>query len=345
MDSKKFNNVILKGLFLILITVAFVNIFVNPYDVFPVASVENINKIKPKQEFQMRAAKAYNIKRNEYKTIIAGSSRILNGIKNDDKSFYNMGLAGANMEEIMTYSVYALNHQKNLEHLIIGLDFFAFNKNKHPIKDFDKSRFDTVFITFKDFKEYVFSFDSLSASFSTLETNIFDKKPKKRKGDIIRDTINQALDSNDLYKNYEFSNESFAYLEQIIDLAKNKKVKLTLIVNPAHISLLSALENRAILPEYFEWKKRVVEFSDVIDFSGANKITSDAISNEMMYYKDASHYKPNVGNMILAYIYDFKDTVPLGFGTEVSKENIGAWNKKTLKDIKHWQKQHPDYKF
>ena len=92
-----------------------------------------------------------------------------------------------------------------------------------------------------------------------------------------------------------------------------------------------------------EWKRKIVEISDVFDFSGYNSITTEAIHNNMKNYTENSHYTPQIGNLILNRILSYKEEkVPEDFGILINQENIESNLEKIRQDREFWAKNNPD---
>lgn len=106
-------------------------------------------------------------------------------------------------------------------------------------------------------------------------------------------------------------------LTQIIHLLETNRVKYIFFMNPP-------FKNRFLdvrLDELDRFKRKLVCLTDFWDFTGINSVTT----NPYNYY-ESSHYRPLVGNMMLARMRVDKivNSVPDDFGALVTQQNIEA---------------------
>ena len=128
-----------------------------------------------------------------------------------------------------------------------------------------------------------------------------------------------------------------------MDLSQKNRIKLILFISPCHGTHWEAMKRKDKWSNFEEWKRKIVEISDVFDFSGYNSITTEAIHNNMKNYTENSHYTPQVGNLILNRILSYKEEeVPEDFGILINQENIESNLEKIRQDREFWAKNNPD---
>ena len=202
----------------------------------------------------------------------------------------------------------------------------------------------------------VFSLDALLASQETvidsnqnLPNKIFDGEngflyynvdPKETKYRFKRVM-------NNYYKAYDtafkLSTQLLNELKKIVDLCEENQVKLILYISPAHATQWEIIKSSGQWSNFEEWKRKVVEISDVFDFSGYNSITTETIHDKMENYTENSHYTPKVGNLILNKLLSYKEEqVPDNFGILINPENIESHLAKIRQDREIWAKNNPD---
>ena len=113
--------------------------------------------------------------------------------------------------------------------------------------------------------------------------------------------------------------------------------RLRLYINPTHAMTMDVLYWRGRWPDMERWQSDLAQLGEryrqqgcdvrVHDFSGYNSITSEAIpqfsgAREMQYYWEASHYRDNVGRMILARLFGGEMVVPADFGVELAPHSL-----------------------
>ncbi|NEQ62463.1 MAG: hypothetical protein F6K53_35770, partial [Moorea sp. SIO4A1] len=96
-------------------------------------------------------------------------------------------------------------------------------------------------------------------------------------------------------------------------------------------------------PVFEEWKRRLVEITPVWDFSGYNSITTEAISEEMKNYWDSSHYREEVGDLILNRLFSYQaHTVPEDFGVLITPDNVESHLGKVRNERESWAETNGD---
>ena len=138
---------------------------------------------------------------------------------------------------------------------------------------------------------------------------------------------------------------SLGYIQKIIDYCRTYNIGLSVFLTPAHAHQLEldaatgnwwSIENgkRKIVDilagdaEKHSGKKPI----PLYDFSGYSDITTEKLpplgsKNEMKYYWDSSHFKENVGNMVLDRLLGTETEnheIPGDFGVRLSPDNIEA---------------------
>lgn len=116
-------------------------------------------------------------------------------------------------------------------------------------------------------------------------------------------------------------------------------LRLRLYINPTHAMTMDVLHWRGRWADMERWQGDLAALAEryrqqgcdvrVHDFSGFNSITSEAIpqfggGREMRYYWEASHYRDNVGHMILVRLFGGEAAVPDDFGVELTPQAMPA---------------------
>lgn len=129
-----------------------------------------------------------------------------------------------------------------------------------------------------------------------------------------------------------------AFDATVDELCRNG-TRLRLYINPTHAMTMDVLYRRGRWADMERWQGELAALAEryrqqgcnvrVHDFSGFNSITSEAIpqfggTREMRYYWEASHYRDNVGRMILARLFGGEADVPDDFGVELTPHSIPA---------------------
>lgn len=131
--------------------------------------------------------------------------------------------------------------------------------------------------------------------------------------------------------------EAMAALDETTAELCKSGAKLRLYINPTHAMTADALYHAGKWPAMEDWQGRLAELGQryraqgcdarVYDFSGFNSITTEAIPQasgtaDMTYFWETSHYRVNVGAMILNRMFDGKEAGPADFGVELTPQSL-----------------------
>ncbi|NEN91143.1 MAG: hypothetical protein F6K48_20440 [Okeania sp. SIO3H1] len=262
---------------------------------------------------------------------------------------------GLNIYELRRYIEHAIANQKELDLIILGLDFFMFNTFLENQPSFSENRLEKRHISLADFVNVTFSSDALLASKETIvdsQKNPPDnidygengfmpyRNPDPEKTEWrFRNSINVYYG---FHAKYELPSE-LTELKKIVDLCQQNQIKLISFISPSHATQWEAIRATGEWSTFEKWKREVVAITPVFDFSGYNNITSESIHNEMENYTDNSHYTPRVGNLILNRVLNYKQgDVPDDFGILINSENIESHLEKIRQDREIWAKNNSD---
>jgi hypothetical protein len=103
-------------------------------------------------------------------------------------------------------------------------------------------------------------------------------------------------------------------IRKIVDLSREHSIHLTLFIHPIHKTSYLNMDLRL----FFSFLKKLAAITDFYDFSGLNSVTTDNY-----YHYELSHYRPVVGEMIIARILSEESVrVPDDFGVLVTRDNV-----------------------
>ena len=114
--------------------------------------------------------------------------------------------------------------------------------------------------------------------------------------------------------------------------------RIRLYINPTHALMLDALYWSGKWPAMEQWQQSLAALGErrrhgacdvrLFDFSGFNSVTSEPIPqfsqrSSMMYYWETSHYRDNVGRMILERMFGGGgQSAPSDFGVELTPDML-----------------------
>ena len=252
---------------------------------------------------------------NNTKTLYAHSSRAISfeldqGLTNYfNGEFIKLALPGVDIHNLTSCAM-QVGDGANLERIIIGLDFYAFNKNWHfALNDvcsknslrrqlakrltFLQVSLENIFwLIGKTFPEKTMLGQK---TFADAGIDLLDKARLeledfyKTKG--IKDIVDRYRVNQEYYfpkytwfpgANREYSfGKSFRNLEDLLKYAKSKNIKVYGFISPVHARLQESLIASGLEPEYLEWQENLVEIfskyqgAELWDFADYNSVTTE----------------------------------------------------------------------
>ncbi|MBW6489362.1 hypothetical protein [Sulfurimonas sp.] len=359
MSSKKFIAFVGLLAFLIVGFVGVVNYVVDPYGLY---GTKFFNLPKIKQSEKIRLIKVFKTQALKPVSISLGTSRTEYGYDPTHQYFikpsYNLAVSSASMYEARLNFEWALK-QGNLKKVLLVVDYIMFNKpNQKNVADFE-TYFDNPNIY-----KYLLSLDSFKDAILTLKggenTSIYLANGQKEHNHnwqkIAKNGGHLATmqkDEKNYYKNYptnytykDTKKLSFPDFENIVSHCYENNIELDIIFGPSHIRQWEALNYYLGYEKWLQWKKDVV-FSvgniaqkyhkkpfKIVDFSVYHSFTTEIVptdpKSQMKYHWEASHYKNELGSIVLDRLNGGKEN--LDFGVELNLQNIDNHLEKLKQD-------------
>ena len=358
---KYFNLIYLSFILVSMLGVGLFNYIIDPYGIFNQFYLTKLNDIKPKKDDNDRLFKAVDIINLRPTTVIIGSSRTKQGIRTDHAAFsgqqnvYNLALNGANIYELKRYLEHAIYNQQNLKTVMLGLDFFMFNRWSENQPGFVEYRLEKKQIAYQDIINVLFSIDALQSSQQTISQSIIENEEQSdnlRGFQIRKDADNGQTKwrfessielSYEFYEKYDLSQQNLDYFREIVSLCQNNNIELLLFISPSHATQWESIAALGKWETFEQWKRELVKITSLWDFSDYNNITSEPIKDVMENYADSSHYRENVGNLILNRIYNQNiDQIPDNFGILITEDNIESHLANIRQRRQVWQQNNPE---
>lgn len=152
------------------------------------------------------------------------------------------------------------------------------------------------------------------------------------------------------------------YFRRLVEESRTHDTNLIVLISPSHAREWSAIWAAGLWPQLEQWKRNLVAIlaEDAArhpgmkpyvlwDFSGYNSITTEEVPpagdtrTQMRWYWEASHYKKEVGDMILEKILGYhnpEQQVPDDFGIELTPGNVEAYLEAVREQQRIWHHQH-----
>ncbi len=336
--------------------IAMLNYMVDPYSIF------DTNNFKKYYHNKYRITNSLILKREEFDTLIIGTSRTQRAINPSNKNLegktYNLSMPASNVYEIKQIFDFIVENQNNLDTIIYGVDFLTFSDKRYPRKQFKESLFSNKNEYYSTLLKILYSPETTKDSTRNIQYNINERasnysdgyrekgspKTKNLKKSFKKILTNNFLVNRENYACYNNSIERHEMFRDILNLTYKKNIKLKLFIPPLHYRQYMALYHLGLFDIYIDWikdiSKKVNEVNEehrsnlieLYDFSNLNYITTEKIpdnnKDKMKYHFESSHYTSKTGDIILDRLYGKNS-----FGNQLNNINIDTYvlnKKKTM---------------
>ena len=364
-----------------LLVVASFNFVVDPRKIFAVVDIKGFNREKPFiLNSGLRKLKSVEIERGNYDTILLGTSRVQYGLNPQHSAFnsskvYNAGLAGTSIYETLRTFEFA-NKKSNLKSVVIGLDAISFYSENKTGGDYNESKFYPSYNNVKVIYKEIFSKQKIIESLLTINFNLEKKRdgyitrgfvqrsdsPKNIRRELFNETLKEFLVREDLYPGLYDNPQKLELLQKIFNQRK-EDTKLYLFISPIHAYQLEGMRSINGFSRFEQWKRDLVKIvaEDRVanpdkepivlwDFSGYNSITTEAIPpagsrEEMKWYWESSHYKNELGDIVLDTMLNYpkkNPNAPSDFGVKLDSSNIESHLQRIRTEQARYEQNFPE---
>lgn len=328
------------------------SILIDPFAIYHTPTIKGFNQNKVDYDNQLRYLKALEIQHKKPKRIILGSSRIKAGINVKDAEnqtgheYYNCGFDGASFDEIYDYAQYSLKTQPGLEEIIIGIDLFAFNKNRPDLFSLDKQMFLKNGYHFRVFFETIFSWTAVLSDWRTLKSNFLSEgfltyfiniEPYvKEPVEVWELKFLQNMLHNDFnYKNYELDQQKLAKFKELVNFCKQSNIDLKIFMCPVKAMYWEYYYQNGLWPALEQLKRELCTLHPVWDFSGFTPLTTETLKvNDESLYGECSHFTAVSGKLLLKQMFEGPDESDIG--CLLTPKTLDSHLTKILEDRKVW---------
>lgn len=280
---------------------------------------------------------------NKYNSFILGSSRVgaIHTEKIRDVKIYNMNYSGGIISENLATLKTFLKNNIYPRRIYIGIDGSSCTAD--PKGHINQPIFCPYeYLTDKKYfySLYLRPYDSLCSLWflftkpNTLNVEVFYKYGwwceygRITTIDWGKDEINPAVGKA---FNDKVLPDALNDIHEVVELCKKNNIEFILFTNPVHyVTYVASVEEN-----YFEFLEGIAKITDFYNFSSLNDVTLD--NNN---YLETSHYKAEVGDMIINVICNgqkYNGLYEQGFGVKVTSENVNEF-------INMLKKQADDFK-
>ncbi len=389
------------GTTILFVGVISLNYMMDPYSVYNTPKIDGVNANKPELFKHLRLTKAHIIGRRRPDALVIGSSRTEHGLDPEHPALssrynaYNLALTGATIYENLRYIQHA-NEINSLKFVVLAIDFFQFNAYRPNSPDFSEKRLaanthgETNYVSpLTDLASTLASFDTLMASLSTFfeqenRDNVILPRGQVEQPDvnsvvILKKGRHEAALYSELnyishlyfprpHKKFDFVSEdgqvnTFDYFRRIIEDCHRQRIKLKILISPAHARQWQLIASAGLWGQWETWKREVVRINEEVarwhkkkpfslwDFSGYNSYTTETVpklgdnKTMMQWYWESSHYRKELGDLVLDRVMNYSDPqrkIADDFGFLLTSKNITSHLLATHKGRQSYEMEHPD---
>jgi hypothetical protein len=329
-DYRYLKNLMIISLSLFLI-IGCLNYFINPFNIFDVKRFIGINEVKPEASKRVRVFKKYQPIFTKPNLLIVGNSRVEMGLDPSHESFsdnsivYNLGVPGIGVTSQLQYTQLVIE-KSDIQTVMIAINFEDFLTTKNY-------EFKPHFLgidPFSDRYSALFSLDSLKASITTIikqnkiESNRLENgfNPANDYLPIIKfegqdvlfkqkiGMLNNTFENKIWNENIMLSNEysSLSLLKKHIRIWMKSDIEVVIFINPYHNEYYTTLAEHNLLDSFNGWRilmentfSKELKFCDFTNL-GLEKSNEKLTDNQLKYFWEPSHYKKELGDIMLPKI-------------------------------------------
>jgi hypothetical protein len=160
----------------------------------------------------------------------------------------------------------------------------------------------------------------------------------------------------------DFEPASLVHFRTLVEECRRHNTHLIVLISPAHARQWSGIWATGLWPEVERWKQELVKILEedalqnpdkepfvLWDFGGYNSVTTEEIpligdtTTKMRWYWESSHYKKEVGDMMLERILNYPNPerqLPPDFGLKLASGNIDEHLRTMSEQQRIWHLQH-----
>jgi hypothetical protein len=341
------------------------NMVVDPYGAWDTFGVS-----QGSPALKTRTAKAELLRHFDGETVLIGSSRVRIGYNTDSPLFEgtpacNMGLDAMSCEEMLTTLELAVERPK-VHRILLFLDFRMFNRDPDPTRaDYLMSRFNPQRSMLDYHCDLLLNAHSFKNSCKNLKAYL-QKSPATHSASgypypeylefqghtvthLADKTLEELAGDRSFFRRFEYSRDRLKAVRTFIHRCEERKIELTLAINPVHATLTDALWPLGLWDQYQNWTRDLVTLVEretggqgtLWDFTAFNSYTDEPLfgldrTAKADWYWEPSHFKSELGEVVLARMLDASSADP-NFGVKLTSASVETHLMRLAEDRLAWR--------
>ncbi len=293
------------------------------------------------------------------------------------QAIYNMAFPGASAYETLRYFQHAVA-VSDIKQAFISLDFFQYHGGRVPPSTFREERL-AVDVnnqpTNSPINDYVSTLLSADAVFYSIKvatglcdwnsiylTNGF--KYQDLPGAWVQQFISSEkkyIDDTYTIPDFTFNNKNGSgttldYFRKMVQLAHQHHINVHFFISPSHARQWEVIAQLGLWQKWEYWKQEMLSITEqesrlfqqaalpIHDFSGYSLYSTETVprtaDQAMQWYSDSSHYRPILGEIVLAKMLQAHTQPTENFGRILKTENIMTHLAMIKSEHLHYQATH-----
>lgn len=197
--------------------------------------------------------------------------------KKQENTSLNVSMGGATIFEIFEMTNHALNSEKNLKQIMLGINFDIFSVHN------TRNRVTKAYDIIEHPHKYFYHKPVITSIIQYFSSEFFHKEIKRDKLDMTKEEFWQyqlSTPADNSFRNHSITNELYDKLDEIIKMCQNRDIKLTVFIPPTHTDL-----QRKII-QY----NKIKEFEFLKDYLGKHEVQIINLDIENSFTNDKSNF-------------------------------------------------------
>jgi hypothetical protein len=326
--------------------------------------------------------KAELLRRQEYDTLLLGSSRTEVGIDPASEAWgtatvFDASVPGTNMWETRQVLSFAMSRHTPT-HVVLFADFLMFNDRRSTTGSFTRSRFSSDLNAIEYTLGNALSLPTTRDSLRVLARRVYDTPgPLSRQGHRTRRAVDLGRDGSPIsqvadhrrafrsslhirrggpamYASMDYPNDRVDMLREMVALCHERGITLTLVIPPMHALRLVILDAMGLWPSFERWKRDMVAAAgavdrlEVWDFAYCHTWAAEAIppaddtETRMEWWVDGGHFRPALGEVVLRRVLRRASAGAPTCGMELTASNVQERLLDMRRSLDTYVATHPD---
>ncbi len=332
------------------------NMLADPYNTYPAVHLDALMPHKPNNDH--RRAKAGLVRQEPgWDTVILGSSYAVVGMDATHTALgegraFNLGLNGGKLEEQLGALHYVWRYGHPIKRIILVYDNQWFIQAASPSIDYLQSPFNTDYSYIEYQGSNLLGMQATEHAWHAVRQwwqdgpatdDPFGRRltPLIPTGKPQRLIFDDYLSTPDLSRPTDGDAANLELFKKFARFCLEREIALTVLIAPAHVSLLEKFDASGYWPDWLAGQRRLVELAETLNlqhpdalpvmiwsFNGITAYTNEPIpslddtTTRLKWFWDPGHFRKELGDLMLQRTFGAEDQTEALFGVRLAPESI-----------------------